>query len=103
MLTRYWITFLYPRPEPGSGVTTGPSWQQIGFGVTAESVPAALEILRDEWFSPHGVEVPEISEVRENVDVSALQDSMAERMQPLPFMNPPTSRGMWFPARRPFR
>jgi hypothetical protein len=103
MLTRYWITFDYPRPDLQSGISTGPSWQQVGFGVTAENLPAALEILREEWFAPHGVEIPEISEVTENVDVSALQDSLAQLMHPVPFTNPPTSRGMWFPTTKPLR
>ena len=103
MLTRFWITFDYPRPDTQPGITLGPSWQQIGFGVTAEDLPAALEILREEWFSPYGVEVPEVSEVTENVDVSTLQDSLAQLMHPLPFMNPPTSRGMWFPTTNPLR
>ena len=103
VLTRYWITFDYPRPDPQSGITLGPSWQQVGFGVTAEDLGAALEILREEWFSPHGVEMPEVSGVTENVDVSTLQDSLAQVMQPLPFMNPPNSRGMWFPTTKPLR
>ena len=103
MLTRYWITFDYPPPDPGRGITLGPSWQQVGFGVTAEDLPAALKILRDQWFSPHGVEVPAISEVNADVDVSTVQESLARLMHPVPFMNPPVSRGMWFPTTKPLR
>jgi hypothetical protein len=100
VLTRYWITFEYPPADPHS---TGPSWQQIGFGVTAEDLPAAMEILRTEWFDPWGVEIPPIREATENVDVSTLQERLAQLIDPLPFMNPPDRHGMWFPTTKPIR
>jgi hypothetical protein len=75
----------------------------VGFGVTAEDLPAAVEILRTEWFTSWGVDVPPIREVMEGVDVGAVQDRLAELMNPLPFMNPPNQRGMWFPTTKPLR
>jgi len=96
-LTRYWITFDYPPADPSDGRTVGTWWRQPGFGVTAVDLDDALKLLRDEWFDEHGLDVPPIRQVTEDVDVSALDDHMR------PNMNPPNWRGVWFPRTRSLR
>ncbi len=93
-LTRFWITFDYGSSEADQL----PEWaEQIGFGVTSTDFDDAMSIVEREWFGRHGLRVPPVRDVVEDVDVSALSDSVREHS------NPPNWRGMWFPRAEPLR
>jgi hypothetical protein len=96
-LTRYWITFDY---SVWRQAISAPEWIEpvLGFGVTALDIDDALGIIHREWFGRYGLELPPVQDVTENVDVSAIQDRLGQIMSPIPFMNPPTARGIWFPT-----
>lgn len=83
-LRRYWITFDFTsedRPPPGT---------LIGCGVTAADLDDALGIVRNRVFQR--AELPRVTEVREDVDVSTLDAGHV-----LPNMGVPSTRGVWFP------
>jgi hypothetical protein len=83
-LTRYWIEFDFAEGyEPPVGT-------RLGIGVTAFDRDDALGLVGERVFSAH--EVPPVSRVREDVDVSTLDQAHV-----IPNMAPPNSRGIWFP------
>ena len=83
-LVRYWIELDFPdgyEPPPGT---------RLGIGVTAIDRDDALRLLAARVFQ--GDQMPPVREVRENVDVSTLDQGHV-----IPNMAPPNRRGVWFP------
>jgi hypothetical protein len=84
MLRRYWFSFVsttHTRMPPGT---------RIGCGVTAFDQDDALGLLCSKVFKED--QVPPIMAIREDVDVSALDDGHIR-----PNMGDPSRRGVWFP------
>lgn len=80
MNTRYWIDFkCFERPTP----------LNLGYGVTAESKEAALELVRRVVFNDESFEVENIIE---NVSIADLDQAHV-----VPNMGNPMIRGIWFP------
>jgi len=77
-LHRYWITL----SDPAAG-------SRLGYGVTAYDEHDARSILGHVVFNGA---LPEISDVREDVDVRDLDQGHV-----IPNMNPPNWRGVWYP------
>jgi hypothetical protein len=83
-LVRFWIEFdqkLKDRP---------PLVTLIGVGVTAVDREDALKLVAERVFK--GETMPPIKAIRENVDVSTLDEGHV-----IPNMEPPFWRGVWFP------
>jgi hypothetical protein len=78
-LPRYWIELDFPDGYP-------PHATRRGIGVTALDRDDALRLVAERVF-PDG-EVPQVSEIREDVDVSTLDPG---------HVIPPNRRGIWFP------
>jgi hypothetical protein len=77
-LHRYWITLA----DPAGG-------SRLGYGVTAYDEADARSILA---YLAFGGELPELAEVRADVDVRDLDQGHV-----IPNMNPPNWRGVWYP------
>lgn len=84
-LRRYWIEF-------DTAARTGSEAIPPAVGVTAEGLPAALELTR-RTFAPDG-ELPATRRVVEDVDVSTLDPRRV-----LSRAGPSALRGVWFPVR----
>jgi hypothetical protein len=82
-LPRYWIELNFPDGYP-------PHATRRGIGVTALDRDDALRLVAERVF-PDG-EVPQVSEIREDVDVSTLDPGHV-----IPNIAPPNRRGIWFP------
>jgi hypothetical protein len=83
-LTRYWIEFDFPDGyEPPAGA-------RLGIGVTAFDREDALGLVAERVFAAG--EVPPMRGVREDVDVSTLDQGHV-----VPNMDTPNQRGIWFP------
>jgi hypothetical protein len=83
-MRRFWIEFnLSDYPNPPISI-------ESGFGVTSASLQEALGVIRERAFD--GRELPPISRVVEDVDVSTLD---AKHVRPN--MGVPVVRGIWFP------
>jgi len=80
-LKRFWFTFA-PMAHPTA--------INLGCGVTAINQQDALAILKQTVF--RGRNMPQIREVIENIDISAL-----DQRHVIPNMGPPHVRGVWFP------
>ncbi|HEX6702503.1 MAG TPA: hypothetical protein VF101_17380 [Gaiellaceae bacterium] len=81
-LTRFWIEFDL---QPGLPVVA-----RGGVGVTALDRDDALRLVDERIFE--GEPLPPITELREHVDVSTLDEGHV-----IPNMEPPHTRGIWFP------
>jgi hypothetical protein len=83
-LHRYWFRFDLTLDD------RHPSGVLAGCGITAFSYDDALQILRERVFKDQ--DVPPITERREDVDVSSLDQGHV-----VPNMMSPDKRGVWFP------
>jgi hypothetical protein len=94
-LVRYWITFDYrtgPQPTPARDGA-----RPTGFGVTGLDQDDAIKIISSEWFQRHGLDLPPIREVVEDVDVATLDEHVRTNI------HPPNWRGLWSPPTKPLR
>ena len=89
-LRRFWIEFDAAETD---AARAGTQATPPAVGVTAESLPAALELVRQS-FARDG-ELPEARRVVEDVDVSTLDPTRV-----LERAGPSALRGVWFPLRR---
>jgi hypothetical protein len=85
-MIRYWVQFKLPLPSQY------PMGLARGCGVTAYDKDDAMELIRKSLFT--GDDIPEVSRITENVDISTLDANHV-----LPNMASPLVRGIWFPAR----
>lgn len=83
MLHRYWLRFNLPE-------SFFPRVIRRGVGVTAPDLETALKMVYDKIFQ--NIRFPELIEVIEDVDISALDPDEIR-----PNMALPTSLGIWFP------
>lgn len=84
-LRRFWLRFDIPE---GSGLRY---LAGLGCGVTAPDLEAALGMVRESIF--HGQDLPALTEVIEDVDVSTLDPNHV-----LPnIVAPPCNLGIWYP------
>jgi hypothetical protein len=83
VLKRYWFEF-------SGGAEALPAGLGFGCGVTAFDRADAEALLRERVFG--GAEPPPVANVIENVSVPDLEAGHV-----LPNMDPPSSRGVWFP------
>jgi len=81
ILTRFWFRF-EPSPTPCA--------LNLGCGVTAYNHQDAVNLIREFVFK--GTKLPPIVEMREDVDLSTL-----DQKHVLPNMDVPSRRGIWFP------
>ena len=81
-MTRFWVEF-----DQQEGLPLG---SEGGVGVTALDRDDALRLITKRIFD--GGPLPPITEIREDVDVSTLDERHV-----IPNMEPPHRRGIWFP------
>ena len=82
-LIRFWFEFDRDSLTTGLGI-------ELGCGVTAWNYDDAINILEEKIFMD--MPLPKIKEVKENVDVSTLDEGHV-----LPNMLPTSDRGIWYP------
>ncbi|XXF80872.1 hypothetical protein P2318_14255 [Myxococcaceae bacterium GXIMD 01537] len=84
MIRRYWVEFADRQEAERYGLGGG-------CGVSGYDREDALELIRERIFP--GLELPRVSRIVEDVDVSSLDEGHV-----LPNIAPPVFRGVWYPG-----
>ena len=92
LLTRFWFEFEMSEDD----LRRFPYFPSYGIGITAYDYHDALRLLR-KWVL-RSDEMPKITHVIENVDVSQLLDQKFGHTKFLPRLGCPAWRGVWHPA-----